>query len=76
METITLIAATQRDPTDFSEALEASLKGDVADESLNDLDDYMMELSKTEPVHVVELAEIAAELYRKYESDNNVCLSA
>jgi hypothetical protein len=55
--------------------LEASLKGDVADESLNDLDDYMMELSKTEPVHVVELAEIAAELYRKYESDNNLCLS-
>jgi hypothetical protein len=67
MVTAQLIAATQGAPAEFCDALEAALKTGVEDESLNDLDDYLLELSKTEPGHVVTLAEIAAELYRKYD---------
>lgn len=67
MVTAQLIAATQEDPAEFCDALEAALKTGVDDAILNDLDDYLLELSKTEPVRVARLAEIAAELYRKYD---------
>jgi len=67
IEKTQLIDAAQKDLPDFKETLELALKTGVEDASLNDLDDYLLELSKTEPERVVKLSEIVAELYRKYD---------
>jgi tetratricopeptide (TPR) repeat protein len=69
MQPSEFIEASGGDPARFRELLEAALDVEIDDFSLDELDDRIIQLLDVEPSLAVQLAEVTAELYARFDRE-------